>query len=123
MDKKAMKDTNRLNTILKYCDKIEEVMREYGEDVEDFLKNSRYQDLCSFYTQQIGENAKNLSENITKRYPEIGWEDIRQTRNDIAHIYEWIDPEMIWGAITEDVPKLKKACENILRELSSQGCE
>ncbi|MCL2296095.1 MAG: DUF86 domain-containing protein [Methanomassiliicoccaceae archaeon] len=123
MDKKVMKDINRLNTILKYCDKIEEVMREYGEYVEDFLKNTRYQDLCSFYTQQIGENAKNLSENIIKKYPEIKWEDIRQTRNDIAHTYEWIDPEMIWNAITEDIPILRKTCESILHELRGQGRE
>ncbi|MCL2296075.1 MAG: DUF86 domain-containing protein [Methanomassiliicoccaceae archaeon] len=120
MDKRVLKDVNRLNAILKYCDKVEEVMKEYGEDAEDFLKNTRYQDLCSFYTQQIGEHTKNLSEEITKKHPEIRWEDMRQTRNDIAHIYEWIDLEMIWGAITEDIPMLKKTCKNILHELHDQ---
>jgi len=42
---------------------------------------------------------------------------MREARNDIAHLYEWIDIEMIWGAITEDVPILKETCEKILREL------
>lgn len=114
MDKKAIKDISRLKIILKYCDKIEEVMNEYGKDVEDFLENPRYQDLCCFYTQQIGENAKNISKQITRKHPEIRWEDMRETRNDIAHIYEWIDLEMIWGAINEDVPILKETCEKIL---------
>ncbi|MCL1904580.1 MAG: DUF86 domain-containing protein [Methanomassiliicoccaceae archaeon] len=119
MVKKAIKDINRLNAVLKYCGKIEEVMDEYGDDIEDFMANPRYQDLCCFYTQQIGENTRNLSKEITKKYPEIKWDDIRETRNDIAHIYEWIDLDMIWGAITEDIPLLKKTCEKILRDIDT----
>jgi len=92
-------------------------MNDYRKDAEDFLDNPRYQDLCCFYTQQIGENTKGLSKEITKKYPEIKWEDMRETRNDIAHLYEWIDLEMIWGAITEDVPILKETCKKILKEL------
>jgi len=42
MDKKTIKDINRLRTVLKYCGKIEEVMNDYGRDVEDFLDNPRY---------------------------------------------------------------------------------
>jgi uncharacterized protein with HEPN domain len=120
MDKRTIKDIDRLNAVLRYCDKIEKVMSDYGKDIEDFLDNPRYQDLCSFYTQQIGENTKNLSKEITKRYPEVKWDDMRATRNDVAHTYEWIDPEMIWGAITEDVPILKEACEKILKELEDR---
>ena len=95
MDKRTIKDINRLNTVLKYCGKIETVMNEYGRDLEDFLENPIYQDLCSFYVQQIGENTRNLSDEMIKKHPEIKWDDMRETRNEIAHIYEWIDLEMI----------------------------
>ncbi|MCL2712322.1 MAG: DUF86 domain-containing protein [Methanomassiliicoccaceae archaeon] len=117
MAERPEKDISRLNTILKYCAKIEDVMNEYGKDIEDFMENPRYQDLCSFYTQQIGENAKNLSGELVKRHPEIRWDDMRETRNDIAHIYEWIDLEMIWNTITEDIPALKETCKKILAEI------
>jgi len=111
------KDIIRLRSIIRYCQKIEETMKEFGEDMEDFLDNPQYQDLCSFYILQIGENTKNLHTKLTDKHTEINWNNLRKTRNNIAHIYENVDYEMTWSTITEEIPIIKEACEKILYEL------
>jgi len=111
------KDVKRINAIIRYCIKIEDAMEEFGNDEEDFIDNPFYRDVCSFYLSQIGENTKSLSPEITKRYSEVNWEDMMETRNTIAHGYEGIDFEIVWSAINKKIPKLKKTCEKILKEL------
>jgi len=114
------KDIARLNTIIGYCDKTAELIEECGDDIEDFTGDIAYQERCSFYILQIGENAGKLSKELTKKYPEADWDGIRILRNEIAHTYNWIDKELIWSAVTEDLPKMKEACENILIELENR---
>jgi len=60
------KDMNKLKAIIRYCDKTKEIMEEYGKDIEDFLDNIAYQERCSFYILQIGENTGTLSKELTK---------------------------------------------------------
>ena len=67
---------------------------------------------------QIGENAGFLSPEIKKKYDDLGWNDMTETRNMVAHGYEGMDFEAAWMTITKKVPKIKKTCEKILRELS-----
>jgi len=54
---------------------------------------------------------------LTDRYSDIGWREIRETRDDIAHRYHKLDIERVWFSITEEIPTLKETCERILREL------
>jgi len=60
-----------------------------------------------------------LTENSQKKYPEVNWNDLRRTRNDIAHIYDNMDQELIWETITEKIPEKKEACKRILNELGT----
>ncbi|MCL2296554.1 MAG: DUF86 domain-containing protein [Methanomassiliicoccaceae archaeon] len=111
------KDAFQIKSIIIYCDMIEDAMNTFGNDIEDFMENVHYHNVCSFYISQIGEAIKPLSKELTEKYPEIKWREIRETRDDIAHIYHKIDMETIWVSITEDIPLLKKTCKRILCEL------
>lgn len=108
------KDVNRLKAIIKYCNAIEDAIAVFGGDIEDFTDNQHYQYSCSFSISQIGENAKDLSPELTKKFPEINWNGMRLLRNDVAHRYEGIDLEMVWVVIREKIPEIKDACEKIL---------
>ena len=44
------------------------------------------------------------------------WKDIRSIRNIAAHNYGELDNEVLWETVTDDIPKLKDYCENILSE-------
>jgi len=110
------KDTQRINAILNYYIRIEDAKEEFGNDEEDFMDNRFYHDVCSFYLTQIGENARFLSPETTKKYPEVNWMDMMEIRNTIAHGYEGMDLKLIWSTMEKKIPKLKKTCEKILRE-------
>jgi len=92
-------------------------MEEFGSDIEDFLDNDAYHDVCSFYLSQIGENVTRISPKLIEKYSEISWVGLMELRNTVTHGYEGIDFEAVWTTITKKVPKIKKTCEKILGEL------
>ena len=113
------KDANRIKAIIEYCGKIEYAVEEFGNDIENFLDDYVYHDVCCFYLFQIGENAGFLSPEIKKKYDDVSWDNMMETRNAVAHGYGGIDLEAAWTSITKRVPKIKKTCEKILRELKN----
>lgn len=44
------------------------------------------------------------------------------TRNIVAHSCGTVDPEITWEILTEDIPKLKVYCQQIIEETES-ACE
>jgi len=111
------KDANRIRVIIKYCEKIEDAIEEFGKKEEEFFENQFYHDVCSFYLSQIGENSGFLSPELKRRYSEVNWSDMTETRNTIAHGYDGMDLEIIWSSINKKIPSLKKTCEGILKDM------
>ena len=59
---------------------------------------------------------------ILKMMPEINISSARKIvgqRNLLAHAYDSISKEMIWGVVVNHLPLLKKEVENLLNEDSS----
>ncbi|MCL2711913.1 MAG: DUF86 domain-containing protein [Methanomassiliicoccaceae archaeon] len=113
------KDIFQLEMIIDYCEEIENVINRFGDDEEHFLEDRHYRDLCAFYIGQIGENVKALSERSTEKYANIRWRGIRETRDDIAHRYHKVNEDQIWYSITKEIPVLKEACTEILKDIRS----
>ena len=67
----------------------------------------------------MGESVRSLSMGLTERHSEINWGEIAGMRNIIAHGYDKINLDTLWFSITEEVPVLKRACEEILKELEN----
>ena len=65
----------------------------------------------------IGEAAINLPSEVTERYPEIPWIDVRGMRNVVIHEYFQVDLEIVWQAIQEDLNPLALSLRNLLEEL------
>jgi|GEM_PF-4344761 len=59
------------NEIIGYCDEILNDISYYGNDIETFYEETRFQRSCSFCLFQIGECTKNLSESIKEQYPTV----------------------------------------------------
>ena len=41
------------------------------------------------------------------------------TQNIVAHSYGTVDPEITWEILTEDIPKLKVYCQQIIEKAKS----
>ena len=112
-------EKERIEAIILYCDKIDEMLNEFGKDEDIFVDKPIFQYASSFCISQIGECVKSLSPGLTKKYPEVNWKGISGMRDVIVHGYSKIDLGRIWILISEEIPALKTACERILREMRS----
>jgi uncharacterized protein with HEPN domain len=110
-------DASLIWNVLLRCEEIEEAMKRFGDAEEDFKDDWMYQYTCSFCLLQIGESTGKLSSELTEKYPEMQWSNIRRTRDFIAHSYHKIDLSIVWMTISEKIPALKKICEKILDEI------
>jgi uncharacterized protein with HEPN domain len=118
------RDTELIKKMIKYCGRVEDYLLRHGEDIEDFLENTEFQEGCAFCIIQIGEAAGLVSDSAKALSKDTPWRDIKGMRNILAHQYEKAWLLGIRQTMTEDLPVLKKVCESILWELEhrSDGC-
>jgi uncharacterized protein with HEPN domain len=65
----------------------------------------------------IGEAVRFLSPQLRERHPSAPWAKIIGMRNILIHHYFGIDVEAVWSAVENDLPDLKRAVGDILKEL------
>lgn len=106
------KDLQLLQHILQYCIKIKNTISRFGEDFVVFIADSDYRDSVSMNLLQIGEIAGKLSEEyVSATKQNMDWRAMKAMRNFFAHNYGSMDYERIWQTAIDDIPKLKKYCE------------
>ena len=70
----------------------------------------------------VGEALNRLSREdpeLAARIPDIA--RVIGFRNVLAHGYEMVDEEVVWDAITSDLPALAAKAEALLTELDGRG--
>ena len=64
--------------------------------------------------EMIGEAAARVTKDCLQEYPEIPWANIIAMRNRLIHAYFEIDLDRVWDTVTDDLPPLIAALEQIL---------
>jgi uncharacterized protein with HEPN domain len=64
--------------------------------------------------QTLAESGQRLSEAIKDTYPEVDWKGLAGFRNVLVHDYLGVDLELVYRAVEQDVPRLKRACTDAL---------
>lgn len=64
----------------------------------------------------ISEAARHLPDEMLAHRPEILWADIRAIGNLIRHEYWRVDPDIVWAVVTDDLPPLRAAVEDLLSQ-------
>ena len=62
----------------------------------------------------LGEAVKRLPDDLRARHPQLPWDKISGTRNYIAHGYDSVDYDVIWGVLDVEVGQLKESVLAIL---------
>ncbi|MFQ5744953.1 MAG: DUF86 domain-containing protein [Acidobacteriota bacterium] len=93
--------------IERYCDR-DKVAFEHDELLQVWFLR---------HLQIIGEAARALPEEVRALAPDIPWSKIIGMRNILVHGYFEIDTDIVWDAVTHDVPHLKPAVERLLRTM------
>lgn len=110
------RDIKTLINIEKHITVIFQYMKGISS-LDEFSDNSLVQDAVVFNLLQIGELAKSkLSDSFKKTHSDIPWNDIYGFRNRLVHDYENIILTIVYEAITEDLPTLKKLIKKVISE-------
>ena len=91
--------------IITFFERIEKYIQDCR--FESFQKNQMVIDAVVRNLELIGEAANNVPKEITQRYSNIPWSDIKGLRIIAAHGYFKVDLNIIWDIIKKNIPKTK----------------
>ncbi|HSY44171.1 MAG TPA: HepT-like ribonuclease domain-containing protein [Candidatus Acidoferrum sp.] len=103
-----------LRQIVEVCDKAVELRN--VTTWEEFRNDWRQQMLAERLVEVLGEAVKRLPDDLRQRHPQLPWQKIASTRNYIAHGYDSVDYEVIWGVLEVEAGKLKTSVLAILAQ-------
>lgn len=107
-------DKNRvyLERIIESIQRIERFISNTSE--ADFSKNELVNDAVLMQLINIGEMANQLNHEIEDKYSDLPLHEIIGMRNQIAHGYFEIRPDVIWRTCQTDLPELKDQIRSII---------
>ena len=101
-----------LRQIVEVCDKAVELRN--SMTWEEFRGDWRKQMLGERLVEILGEAVKRLPDDLRQRHPQLPWDKIAGTRDYIAHGYDSVDYDVIWGVLDVEAGKLKASVLAIL---------
>ena len=87
-----------------------------GMSYADWVKDRKTIDAVVRNLQIIGEATNHVPEDVQSRYSNVPWAQLRGMRNILIHEYFGVDTDILWRAVTEDVPRLRKQIQKIIDE-------
>jgi uncharacterized protein with HEPN domain len=113
-----VRDPNeRLRDMLEAVTAIE---RHLDCDKAEFEQDELRQTWFLRHLQIIGEAARALPAEVRALATAIPWSKIIGMRNVLVHGYFDIDTDIVWQAVTIDVPALKPAILSLLTHIENQ---
>ena len=70
------------------------------------------------FVEIIGEAASKISQALRDSWPEVPWADIIGMRHRLMHSYSEVNLEILWEAVTGDLPSLIDALEIMVEPTS-----
>ena len=108
------RDLYIVKKIIKYCNEAEQAVSYFGNSLDTLKTNSVFKNSVAMCILQIGELVGHLSDDFTGKHTDMPWRQIKGMRNRAAHGYEEFDVAILWQTLKEDLPSLKRYCEEII---------
>lgn len=104
-----------LHDILDAIQKIEQFMVDV-KDFDAFLNDDKTAFAVIRGLEIIGEAAKSIPRNITKKYSGVPWKEIAGMRDKLIHQYFGVNLELIWKTLQEDLAPLKETVTKMIED-------
>ena len=116
-----MKHPQRVADYLEHISEAIERATSYLEpvpDLEAFRRNQQVQDAVLRNIEIIGEAVSKITAaapEFIDQHPEVPWAQMRGMRNVAIHEYFFVDLEIVWKTLRDDLPQLKQQIDRLLR--------
>ena len=105
-----------LHDILEAIDRIDQVTR--GRTLAEFEANWEMSWLVQRGIEIISEASRAIPDHVKNVRSEIPWRKVARIGNVLRHGYDAVSDRIIWGVVTDELPKLKMAIEAIAATLN-----
>jgi uncharacterized protein with HEPN domain len=85
-----------------------------GLSYEQFRKDRKTYSAVIREFEIIGEAVGKIPEDLKNRHPDVEWQDVKDFRNLLIHEYFGVDLEIVWRIITDDLPGLINAINEMM---------
>ncbi len=62
----------------------------------------------------VGEAASHVPREVQQSYPQIPWPKVVGIRNRLIHGYDYVDYDIVWNVVHNDLPQLLETLNAIL---------
>ena len=107
---------------------IEKIQRFTVGGKQVFLEQDLIQDAVLRNFEVMGEAAKRIDEMFRGNHPQVPWRALAGLRDVLIHQYDRADLGKVWDLVENDLPKLRRAIDQLLppledleRELSGEN--
>ena len=109
----------RIDLLLEHVYLIEKDL--IGKTLDDFKQSSLLTRATAFSLMQIAEQMNGLEKYYKESNPNLPWKNARNMRNLIVHVYNDVDPKIVFDTASNDLFELKEAFTKIKANLLAQA--
>jgi uncharacterized protein with HEPN domain len=97
----------RVHDMLESIREIEKAVAD--KNFRDFERSWVLRSAIERGIEVISEASRHLGREIKSQHKDVRWKDIAGIGNILRHDYQRVDGQIIWNAVRDDLPALKKA--------------
>jgi uncharacterized protein with HEPN domain len=91
-----------------------------GLEKAEFLADRTLVDASIKNLSVLGEAAAQIPDEIARQWPDVPWRMMRDMRNLIIHEYFGVNPDIVWGTITDDLPVVLAELRRLVETAGSE---
>jgi len=103
-----------LKDIVAAMESIEEFIA--GMDFEQFQADDKTASAVMRKLEIIGEAVKQIPSEVREENSQVPWREMAGMRDKLIHFYFGVDYSLVWRAITERLPEIRRDIQRILQQ-------